>query len=101
MKNNSQANIQCPIDLFPNQEEEIGRLTEMVNQAQSAAQKKTYAQALIEVVAVLLACQSYDEENQNCRLCHDISGLRHKTYSLVVKAGQLDENRRHSEGRDR
>jgi len=101
MKNNSRANIQCPIDLFPHQEEEIGRLTQMVNQAQTAAQKKPYAQALIDVADVLLACPSYDEENQNCHLCRDISGLRHKTYSLVVKAGQLDEKRRQSSGRDR
>ena len=101
MKNNPQASIQCPTEgLFSQQEEKIGRLTQTINQVQGAAQKAPHALALIDAVEVLLACQSYDQENPNCRLCRDISGLRHKTYSLVVKAGQLDKNRRKSAGRD-
>jgi hypothetical protein len=108
LKNNPQANIHCPIpkkagtfDLFSQQEEEIGRLTQTINQVQAAAQKAPHALALIEVVEVLLSCQSYDEENLNCRLCRNISQLRFKTYNLVVKAGRLDDSRRRSAENDR
>ena len=101
MNNNPQANIQCPIDLFSKQEEEIGRLTLTINQVQSADQKAPYAQALIEEVEVLLACQSYDQENLNCRLCRNISRLRFKTYNLVVKAGRLDNSKPSSGETDR
>lgn len=85
-----QATIHCPIDLFPQQEPEIIRLTQAINQARAAAEKAPWAQALIEAVDVLLACDRYDEENLNCCLCRNISDLRHKTAALVVKAGQLN-----------
>lgn len=88
-----QTGINCPIDLFPVQEEEITRLTQAINQARPPAQKAPYAQALIEAVDVLLACKSYDEGSLDCRLCRNFSQLRHKTASLVVRAGQLDERR--------
>lgn len=96
MKNNSQARIECPVDLFPQQEKEIDRLTQLVNQAQGAAQKAQPALALIEAVQVLLACQFHDQENPNCRLCRNISQLRFKTYNLVVKAGRFEDSRRRS-----
>jgi hypothetical protein len=101
MKNNPQANIQCPIGLFSQQEEEISRLTQKINQEQGAGRKAVQALVLIEVVEVLLACQSYDQENQNCLLCRNISQLRFKTYNLVVKAGRLDDGRRRSAQNDR
>ena len=101
MNNNPQANIQCPIDLFPKQEEEISRLTQAINQVQGAAQKAPFALTLIEAVEVLLACQSYDQENPNCYMCRNISQLRFKTYNLVVKAGRLDDIRRRSAEKDR
>ena len=101
MNKNPQANIHCPIDLFPKQEGEIGRLTQTINQVQGAAQKAPYALAMIDAVEVLLACQSYDQENLNCRLCRNISELRFKTYSLVAKAGRLDDSRRRSVEHDR
>lgn len=85
--------IRCPIDLFPKQEAEIGRLTQEINQARTAAAKAPKAHALIEAVNVLLACEVYDEGNLNCRLCRNFSQLRHKTAALVVKAGRLDERR--------
>ncbi len=93
MKTSSQVDILCPIDLFTSQEEEVNRLTQMLNQAHTAVQKAPYAQELISVVDVLLACKSYDEGSLDCRLCRNFSHLRHKTASLVVRAGQLDEHR--------
>lgn len=94
MKPSKRANIHCPINLFPVQEEEIIRLTQAINQAPAAVQKAPYAQDLMAAVDVLLACESYDEGSLDCRLCRNFSQSRHKTASLVVKAGQMDERRR-------
>jgi hypothetical protein len=81
--------IHCPIGLFPRQEAEIARLTQEINRAPTAAEKAPWAQALIEAVDVLLACEQYDEKSLDCRLCHNFSDLRRKTAALVVKAGRL------------
>jgi len=78
--------------LFPRQEEEIARLTQAINQAPTAAEKVPWAQALIEAVDVLLACEQYDEKSLDCRLCCNFSELRRKTASLVVKAGHLADS---------
>ena len=89
MKNSSQANLVCPINLFPKQEKEIGHLTETLNHIPNAAGKAAIAQSLLGVVDVLIKCPSFDEENLNCSLCRNISELREKTYNLVVKAGNI------------
>ena len=88
-----QASICCPIDLFPQQEVEIARLTRSINEAPTAAQKGPFAQSLLEAVTVLLDCSAYDEENVNCNLCRNFSELRRKTANLVVAAGRLDRGR--------
>lgn len=92
-KMNRQASIHCPIGLFPRQEEEIAHLTQEINHARTAAEKAPWAQALIEAVDVLLACEQYDGKSLDCRLCRNFSELRHKTASLVIKAGRLDVKR--------
>lgn len=84
-----QAGIHCPIGLFPKQEAEIARLTQEINRASTAAEKAPWAQALMEAVDVLLACEQYDEGSIDCRLCRNFSELRRKTAALVVKAGRL------------
>jgi hypothetical protein len=84
-----QANIHCPIELFPRQEAEITRLTQEINRAPTATAKAPWAQELMEAVDVLLACEQYDGESLDCRLCRNFSELRHKTASLVIKAGRL------------
>jgi hypothetical protein len=89
----TRASIQCPIGLFRRQEEEINRLTQEINQARTAAEKAPWAQAVMEAVDVLLACEQYDEQSLDCRLCRNFSELRHKTASLIVKAGRLDVKR--------
>jgi len=83
------AKIQCPIDLFPRQEEKTVRLIREINQAWTAAEKAPWAQELIEAVDVLLTCEQYDQASQDCRLCHNFLELRRKTAALVVKAGRL------------
>jgi len=88
-----QASIRCPIGLFPRQEEEIARLTWEINQARTAAEKAPRAQAFIEAIDVLLACESYNEESLECRFCRKFSELRRKAATLVVNAGRLDVKR--------
>ncbi|MBU0703242.1 MAG: hypothetical protein KKC18_05185 [Chloroflexi bacterium] len=83
------AGIRCPIGIFPRQEAEITRLTQAINQSPTAAEKAPWAQELIEAVDVLLACDRYDEADLHCRLCRNFSELRHKTATLVIKAGCL------------
>jgi len=82
--------IQCPIDLFSRQEEEIAHLTRAINQARTTDQKAPWAQALFEAVDVLLACEQYDQACIDCRLCYNFAGLRRKTATLVVKAMRLN-----------
>jgi len=88
------AGIRCPIGLFSRQEAEIARLTQEINQAPTAAEKASWAQAMMKAVDVLLACEHYDEGTVDCRLCHNFSELRRKTATLVLKAGRLDNRRR-------
>ena len=87
------ADIRCPSGLFARQEAEVNRATGAMNRAAAATEKVAWAQALIEVVDVLLECDEYDEESLHCRLCQEFSELRRKTAALVVRAGQLQEHR--------
>lgn len=84
-----QAQINCPIDLFPRQEAEIARLTEALNAARTAEAKAPPATAMLEAVNVLLACRACDEAIVDCRLCQNFSRLRAKTAGLILKAGRL------------
>jgi hypothetical protein len=90
----SHASINCPIDLFPRQEAEIVRLTELINRARSAVDKAPLAELLIQAVDVLLACQAYDDRSVDCHLCHEFSQLRRKTAAIIVAAARFPVRRR-------
>ena len=83
--------IHCSSGIFPKQEEEIGRLTRQINRARTAAEKAPWAQALVEAADVLLACERYEEETLDCRLCRNFSELRRRTAAVVIKAGRLHD----------
>ena len=68
-------------------------MTREINQARIAAEKAPWAQALIEAVDMLLACEQYDEESLDCRLCRNFSQLRRQTAALVIKAGRFEDRR--------
>lgn len=85
------SEIDCPVELFSEQEPKIERLTQAINQASSPEEKGTHAQDLLDAVNVLLDCEHYDETNENCQICRAIAKLRRKTARLVVKASHLDE----------
>ncbi len=91
MSARKQSDINCPIDLFSEQEEAIERLTQAINEAPSTEEKGARAQELLDAVNVLLDCEHYDETNKNCQLCREIAELRRKTAKLVIKASQLGE----------
>lgn len=81
----SVPNIDCPIDLFPQQESKIQELTQQINEARRIQQKAELAHALLEEVETLLRCSAFDEGNVNCVNCQAISGVRSKTATLVLK----------------
>lgn len=81
--------IDCPTNLFPEQEVEVYRLTQAINQARTVKEKAPWAQELIETVNVLLDCEHYDGKNLNCHLCHNFSELRREVFTLVVSLGRL------------
>ena len=81
--------IECPIDLFDGCEREIQRLTAAINHASAPDEKGHLARELLASVSKLLDCKSYDQDDTNCRLCREVSTLRHKTAALVDKATAL------------
>lgn len=85
----TQSSIHCPTDRFTRQEEQIVVLTQRMNQARTTAQKAPWAQELIDLVDMLLACESYDEGSTDCRLCRNFSELRRRMAALILKAGHL------------
>jgi hypothetical protein len=89
----SQPALHCPINLFPVQEVEVARLTQTINRTRTAAEKVTWAQALMNAVDVMLGCQAYDEQSPDCRLCRQFARVRRKTAQVVVLAGEIGARR--------
>jgi len=87
-RSGERASIRCPTELFRRQEAEVNRLTQAINLASTAAEKAPWAQELIKVVDVLLACGEYDVTSLHCRLCRNFSELRRKTAAVVIKAAR-------------
>jgi len=85
----SSQKIECPIDLFDGCEREIERLTAAINRASVLQEKGRLARELLASVATLLDCKAYDQNNSNCRLCRELSTLRHKTAAVIDKATAL------------
>ncbi|MGC9953328.1 MAG: hypothetical protein ABSD21_03515 [Rhizomicrobium sp.] len=85
----SSPRIACPSGLFDGCEKEIGRLTEAINHASAPEEKGRLARELLENVATLLDCNAYDRDDFNCRLCRELSTLRHKTAAVIDKATAL------------
>ena len=81
--------IACPIDLFDGCEKEIERISSAINRASALHEKGGLARELLASVAILLDCKAYDQNNSNCRLCRELSTLRHKTAAVIDKATAL------------
>ena len=81
--------IECPIDLFAGCEREIERLTTAINHVSALEEKGRLARELLTSVSTLLDCKAYDQNNLNCRLCRELSTLRHKTAAVIDRATAL------------
>ena len=81
--------IACPIDLFDGCEKEIERISAEINRASVLHEKGRLARELLVSVSTLLDCKAFDQNNLNCRLCRELSTLRHKTAAVIDKATAL------------
>ncbi len=77
--------INCPIDLFPKQEERIQELTHRINESRRIQQKAELVHALQEEVEVLLRCSASDERNLDCVNCQTVSAIRSQAATLILK----------------
>jgi len=85
----SSPKIECPIDLFEGCESQIERLTAAINFATAPKEKGVLARELSASVKTLLDCKEFDLDDTNCRLCRDLSRLRHKTAAVIDMATAL------------
>ncbi|WP_454916596.1 hypothetical protein [Xanthobacter sediminis] len=83
------AGIVCPAGVLAPQEDELRRLTEEFNHAESLAVKVAFATRLQAAAEGLVACKERQPGNINCRACQDFSHLRANTASLILRAAQL------------
>ncbi len=83
------SRIECPINLFEGCEREIEGFTAAINHASAPEEKTRLARELLASVSTLLNCKVYDQNDINCRLCRDLSTLRHKTAAMIDKATAL------------
>jgi hypothetical protein len=81
--------IECPIDLFDGCEKEIERISAAINHASVLQEKGRLAREMLTSVSTLLDCKAYDKSDFNCRLCRELSTLRHKTAAVIDKATAL------------
>ena len=80
--------INCPI--FLKREWTIKELTRDINEATTASDKAEEAGRLKNEVEMLLSCEKYDPENEDCKNCKIISTLRKQTAELLIKARGLE-----------
>ena len=89
MSGRSSPRIECPIGVFEGVEREIEGLTTAINHTSAPGEKGRLAHELLKNVVTLLDCGAYDHNNINCRLCRDLSALRHKTATVIDKVTAL------------
>lgn len=79
--------INCSI--FLKREWTIKQLTRDINEARNISDKAERADQLKHEVEMLLACEKYDEKNEDCKNCRVISTVRKETAELLIKARGL------------
>jgi len=80
--------INCSI--FLKREWMIKELTRDINEAKGVSDKAERAEQLKNEVGMLLSCDKYDEQNEDCKNCRTISTLRKQTAELLIKARSLE-----------
>jgi hypothetical protein len=79
------TDVRCTAGLFLRQERQIAHLMRMVNQSSVPAERASWARGVALTTDVLLACEHYDEESGDCRLCRRFSALRRSEAGLVAR----------------
>ena len=80
--------INCPI--FLKREWTIKELTRDINEAKAVSDKAERAEHLKNEVEMLLSCEKYDEQNEDCKNCRIISTLRKQTAEILIKTRGLE-----------
>ena len=80
--------INCPG--FLKREWAIKELTRDINEAKAVSDKAERAERLKNEVEMLLSCEKYNEQKEDCKNCRVISTLRKQTAELLIKARGLE-----------
>lgn len=83
---NQEVSISC--SKFQKKEQEIGGLTEKINQTQGR-EKLRWAKELKAEIEPLLRCEDYDQANLECRSCRLISQSRERAAEIVIEVLDL------------
>ena len=65
--------------------EEISKqIMNIINRAQDATIKANNAKELMSVADTLLTCAEYDENQWNCKICHQVASLRKNVSQITI-----------------
>ena len=81
--------INCPI--FLKREWSIKELTRDINEAKAVSDKAERAAHLKNEVEMLLSCEKYNENKEDCKNCRIISTVRKETAELLINMKGLGE----------
>jgi len=79
--------IKCVI--FQSKNEEIGKITKAINEAEDVEKKAHLAERLVREVEELLSCEHFDKKRAECKICHYVARLRKNTAELIIEAKEL------------
>jgi hypothetical protein len=85
----TEQTIHCSISVFDEQEKEIHKLTKRINETKDIAEKERCTGMMLEELRVLLSCQAYNKEDENCVNCRRVSSLRETGGEVVLKGIQV------------
>ena len=88
MKKNSNPTheIDCPI--FSEHEENINKLTQIINSHKIISEKVDEAQELVDIINLLSCCPKFDEEERNCESCRFILNLSKEIARIIIEANE-------------
>lgn len=78
----TRAEIDCP--MFLRWEGVINKLIREINAAKGIAAKAERAAHLENEVELLLSCERFDENNEDCKNCRSISALRRQVAEILL-----------------
>jgi len=82
--------IKCPLFLKSKGEWTIKQLTRDINEAKVVSDKAERAEELENEVEMLVFCEKYDRENEDCKNCKIISTLRKQAAELLIRTRGLE-----------